>query len=211
MSVPCRIGDYTDFYTSISHATTVGRLFRPDAPLLPNYSWVPIGYHGRSSTIGVSGQRVPAPRSGKRSGEGDVPAFGPSQAARLRARTRRLHRATAMPIGTADRHGQRPRRRSSGSRSSTTGRPATSRPGSTSRSARSWRRTSRRRCRPWIVPIEAFEPFRTDLAFGRPIMRSRCLTSTAAYNRQQGAIDIKLEVWLQTSKPCATRASRPSS
>src|SRR6185503_4501818 len=49
LTVPCAIGDYTDFYTGIHHATTVGRLFRPDNPLLPNYEWVPIGYHGRSS------------------------------------------------------------------------------------------------------------------------------------------------------------------
>ena len=53
-TLPCRIGDYTDFYTSINHATNVGRLFRPDNPLLPNYKWVPIGYHGRASSIGVS-------------------------------------------------------------------------------------------------------------------------------------------------------------
>ena len=49
-ALPAHIGDYTDFYTSIHHATAVGKLFRPDNPLLPNYKWVPIGYHGRSST-----------------------------------------------------------------------------------------------------------------------------------------------------------------
>ena len=55
MGLPCHIGDYTDFYTSIHHATSVGKQFRPDNPLLPNYKWVPIGYHGRASSIGVSG------------------------------------------------------------------------------------------------------------------------------------------------------------
>lgn len=55
-SLPCVIGDYTDFYTSIHHATSIGKLFRPDNPLLPNYKWVPIGYHGRASSIDVSGQ-----------------------------------------------------------------------------------------------------------------------------------------------------------
>ncbi|HEY5718550.1 MAG TPA: fumarylacetoacetase [Motiliproteus sp.] len=59
--VPARIGDYTDFYTSVHHATSVGKLFRPDNPLLPNYKWVPIGYHGRSSSIGVSGQTFRRP------------------------------------------------------------------------------------------------------------------------------------------------------
>jgi fumarylacetoacetase len=52
--MPARIGDYTDFYTSVHHATNIGRQFRPDNPLLPNYKWVPIGYHGRASSIAVS-------------------------------------------------------------------------------------------------------------------------------------------------------------
>jgi len=60
--LPARIGDYTDFYTSIYHATNVGKLFRPDNPLLPNYCWVPIGYHGRSSSVQMSGQPVRRPR-----------------------------------------------------------------------------------------------------------------------------------------------------
>ena len=54
-AVPAHIGDYTDFYTSIHHATNIGKLLRPDNPLLPNYQWIPIGYHGRSSSIGISG------------------------------------------------------------------------------------------------------------------------------------------------------------
>ncbi len=61
-TLPARIGNYTDFYTSIHHATAVGRIFRPDQPLLPNYKWVPIAYHGRASSIGVSGQQVLRPR-----------------------------------------------------------------------------------------------------------------------------------------------------
>jgi fumarylacetoacetase len=60
-SLPAHIGDYSDFYSSIHHATAVGRLFRPDNPLLPNYKWMPVGYHGRSSSIGVSGQRFHRP------------------------------------------------------------------------------------------------------------------------------------------------------
>jgi fumarylacetoacetase len=61
-SLPARIGNYTDFYASIHHATAVGRLFRPDQPLLPNYKWMPIAYHGRASSLGVSGQQVRRPR-----------------------------------------------------------------------------------------------------------------------------------------------------
>jgi fumarylacetoacetase len=60
-ALPARIGDYTDFYTSIYHATAVGRMFRPDNPLLPNYKWLPIAYHGRSSSIAVSGQKFLRP------------------------------------------------------------------------------------------------------------------------------------------------------
>ena len=62
-AVPARIGDYTDFYTSIHHATNIGKLLRPDNPLLPNYPWIPIGYHGRASSIGISGQDVRRPVS----------------------------------------------------------------------------------------------------------------------------------------------------
>ena len=60
-ALPAHIGDYTDFYTSIHHATNIGRLFRPDNPLLPNYKWVPIGYHGRASSISISAQSFPRP------------------------------------------------------------------------------------------------------------------------------------------------------
>ncbi len=76
-SVPAHIGDYTDFYISIHHATAIGRLFRPDNPLLPNYKWIPIGYHGRSSSIGVSGQSFPRPQGQRSSGAGN-PTVGPS-------------------------------------------------------------------------------------------------------------------------------------
>lgn len=76
-ALPCQIGDYTDFYTSVYHATAVGSLFRPDNPLLPNYKWVPIGYHGRSSTIDVSGQTFPRPQGQTKAPTADTPSFGP--------------------------------------------------------------------------------------------------------------------------------------
>ena len=61
MYLPVRVGDYTDFYSSIEHATNVGKMFRPDNPLLPNWRWLPVGYHGRSSSIVVSGTPVRRP------------------------------------------------------------------------------------------------------------------------------------------------------
>ena len=79
LTVPCRIGDYTDFYTGIHHATTVGKLFRPDQPLMPNYKWVPIGYHGRASSIGVSGQVFKRPQGQTKAPDADAPSFGPSK------------------------------------------------------------------------------------------------------------------------------------
>ncbi len=78
-SMPARIGDYTDFYTSIHHATAVGKLFRPDNPLLPNYKWVPIGYHGRSSSIGVSGQQFHRPVGQTMPPAATEPVFGPAK------------------------------------------------------------------------------------------------------------------------------------
>ncbi len=75
--LPCRIGDYTDFYTSIYHATAVGKLFRPDNPLLPNYKWVPIGYHGRSSSIDVSGQTFKRPSGQLKPPTESEPTLGP--------------------------------------------------------------------------------------------------------------------------------------
>lgn len=75
--MPAAIGDYTDFYTSIHHATAVGKLFRPDNPLLPNYKWVPIGYHGRASSIGVSGQQFRRPLGQTKAADADVPSVGP--------------------------------------------------------------------------------------------------------------------------------------
>ncbi len=76
--MPCVVGDYTDFYTSINHASAVGALFRPDNPLLPNYKWVPIAYHGRSSTIAVSGASFPRPMGQTRPAGSERPEFGPS-------------------------------------------------------------------------------------------------------------------------------------
>jgi len=77
-ALPATIGDYTDFYIGIHHATAVGRLFRPDTPLLPNYKWVPIGYHGRSSSVVVSGEPIYRPH-GQSKGTADTPDFGPSK------------------------------------------------------------------------------------------------------------------------------------
>jgi fumarylacetoacetase len=79
MHLPTLIGDYTDFYVGIHHATNVGKQFRPDNPLLPNYKYVPIGYHGRASSVRVSGQPVIRPSGQRKPPEAEVPVFGPSR------------------------------------------------------------------------------------------------------------------------------------
>lgn len=79
LHLPAHIGDYTDFYAGIHHATNVGLLFRPDNPLLPNYKYVPIGYHGRASSIRPSGVPVVRPNGQRKPPTADVPDFGPSR------------------------------------------------------------------------------------------------------------------------------------
>jgi len=79
MRVPAVIGDYTDFYAALHHATNVGSMFRPDNPLLPNYKWVPIGYHGRASSIVVSGTPVTRPKGQTTSEPSGPPVYAPSR------------------------------------------------------------------------------------------------------------------------------------
>ncbi|ESQ93303.1 fumarylacetoacetase [Asticcacaulis sp. AC460] len=77
LHLPVRVGDYTDFYVGIHHASAVGALFRPDNPLLPNYKHVPIGYHGRASSIRPSGVAVVRPHGQTKPADSDVPVYGP--------------------------------------------------------------------------------------------------------------------------------------
>jgi fumarylacetoacetase len=109
MHLPCRIGDYTDFYVGIHHATNVGRQFRPDQPLLPNYKYVPIGYHGRASSVRLSGEPVIRPKGQRKPPEADRPEYGPSRRLDYElelgifvGRGNRL--GEAIPIGEANKH-----------------------------------------------------------------------------------------------------------
>jgi fumarylacetoacetase len=79
LHVPCFVGDYTDFYVGIHHATNVGKQFRPDNPLLPNYKYVPIGYHGRASSVRASGEPVIRPGGQRKAPDADAPEYGPSR------------------------------------------------------------------------------------------------------------------------------------
>ncbi|OKH83181.1 fumarylacetoacetase [Mycobacterium sp. ST-F2] len=77
--LPARIGDYTDFYVGIHHARNIGALFRPDNPLLPNYKWVPIGYHGRASSVRISGSPITRPHGQLKSADTPQPVLAPTR------------------------------------------------------------------------------------------------------------------------------------
>jgi fumarylacetoacetase len=79
LQLPCAVRNYTDFYASIHHATNVGAMFRPDNPLLPNYKWVPIGYHGRTSSIVVDGTPIRRPSGQLKGASDERPTFGPTR------------------------------------------------------------------------------------------------------------------------------------
>jgi fumarylacetoacetase len=79
LHLPCAIGDYTDFYAGINHAMNVGRLMRPDSPLLPNYKYLPVGYHGRASSVRPSGIDVRRPNGQRKRPEESLPSYGPSR------------------------------------------------------------------------------------------------------------------------------------
>ncbi len=108
MYLPAHVGDYTDFYAGIHHATAVGKQFRPDSPLLPNYKWVPIGYHGRASSLSLSGD-VRRPNGQRKPAAETVPSFGPSRNLDYELELGIWVGAgnalgTAIPIGAAARH-----------------------------------------------------------------------------------------------------------
>jgi fumarylacetoacetase len=195
LGLPCEIGDYTDFYTGVHHATTVGKLFRPDNPLLPNYKWVPIGYHGRASSIGVSGQAVRRPL-GQLMGPTGTPQLGPSQ--RL---DYELELGFVIGVGNA------------------LGAPIAIEGAEqhlfgvtlfndwSARDIQAWEyqplgpflsKNFGSTISPWVVTLEALAPFRAP--FERPAGDPEPLPYLdAPANRAQGALDIELEVWLQTA------------
>ena len=144
--LPVAIGDFTDFYASVFHATNAGRAFRPDNPLLPNYKYVPVAYHGRASSVRVSGTPVKRPQ-GQRKGQNEAaPSYGPS-------RNMDFELELGMYIGTPTALGEtvpvgKAASQFSGFVCSTTGRRATCRRGNTSRSGRFSARISRPPSRP---------------------------------------------------------------
>ena len=194
MTLPCRIGDYTDFYTSIHHATTVGKLFRPDNPLLPNYKWVPIGYHGRASSIGASGQTFRRPH-GQLKGAADAPVLGSSQRVDYELELGALigpGNARGEPIGINDAEEHLFGVCLLNDWSARDVQPWEYQPLGPFL-AKNFATT----ISPWVVTLEALAPYRR--AFTRPAGDPQPLPYLdSAANRREGALDIALSVWLQT-------------
>jgi len=196
-SLPCIIGDYTDFYTSVHHATNVGKLFRPDNPLLPNYKWVPIAYHGRASSIDVSGQMFHRPKGQLKLPDASEPIVSASK--------RLDHEleigifigpgnqlGEPIDIDTAEDHVFGMVLLNDWS----------------ARDIQAWEyqplgpflsKNFASTISPWIVTLEALAPFRT--AFTRSPEEPQPLSYlTSESNSAHGGIDIKLQVLLQTDK-----------
>jgi fumarylacetoacetase len=201
MGLPCDIGDYTDFYTSIHHATTVGKQFRPDNPLLPNYQWVPIGYHGRSSSIAVSqpglGHTFVRPKGQTKAADAVAPSLRPSARLdfelELGAFIARPN-AAGEPIAMLD------------AEDHVFG--LTLFNDWSARDIQGWEyqplgpflsKNFASTVSPWVVTLEALAPFRA--AFMRPAGDPQPLPYLDSQsNREHGAVDIALEVWLQTAR-----------
>jgi fumarylacetoacetase len=192
--VPCRVGDYTDFYASIHHATNVGRMFRPDNPLMPNYKWLPVGYHGRSSSLVVSGTGVRRPRGQIAENPGGPPVY---------SATRRLDYeleigallgpgnalGETIPIGRAEDHLAGLCLLNDWS----------------ARDIQAWEyqplgpflaKSFATTLSPWVVTLDALEPFRRPIE-PRPASDPQPPPHLAG---EPSTYDITLEVWLRSAR-----------
>ena len=193
MLLPAHIGDYTDFYASIDHATRVGRLFRPDSPLLPNYKYVPIGYHGRASSVIVSGSPVRRPWGQQKSANA-APVFAPTHSLDYELEVGILvgpgnPLGKPIPIDQAEQH--------------IFGLCLVN--DWSARDLQSWEyqplgpflaKSFATTISPWVVPLQALEPYRVPLrprAADDPAPLPYLQTSSA-----HPAIDLTLEVYLES-------------
>ncbi len=196
--VPARIGDYTDFYASIHHATNVGSMFRPDNALLPNYKWVPIGYHGRASSIVASGTGVQRPMGQAKDDNAAAPVFGPTKRLDYELEVgafigRGNALGTTIPVGDAESH--------------VAGLCLVN--DWSARDMQAWEyqplgpflaKNFATSVSPWLVTLDALAPFRAP-AFARAEGDPAPLPYlTAERNQQSGGFDIALEVLLSSAR-----------
>jgi fumarylacetoacetase len=202
MLKPAAIGNYTDFYASIDHATNVGRLFRPDDPLLPNYKYVPIGYHGRASSICVSGAAVKRPAGQFPATAGGAPQFAPTGALDYElevgffvgpgnelGETIAINQAGAHLFGVCLLNDW------------------------SARDIQAWEyqplgpflaKSFATSISPWVVTMEALAPFRAPASV-RPLGDPAPLGYlNSAQDQQSGGIDLTLEVYLRSARMRAT-------
>jgi fumarylacetoacetase len=196
--LPAAIGDYTDFYASVHHATNVGSMFRPDNPLLPNYKWVPIGYHGRASSIVLSGTPIRRPSGQSRAPDAEAPSFGPS-------RLLDYEMELGLFIGPGNPLGE----------------PVTLEHAEeqifgyclvndwSARDLQAWEyqplgpflaKNFATTISPWVVTPEALEPFRMP-AFARPVGDPAPLSYLdSRRNAESGAVAVTVEVYLSSAR-----------
>jgi fumarylacetoacetase len=193
---PAEIGDYTDFYASIYHATNVGKLFRPDAPLLPNYKYVPIGYHGRASSIVVSGSEVTRPRGQFLPGGSQTPTFAPTEMLDYEAEVgffvgRGNSRGEPIPIGEAEDHIFGICLVNDWS----------------ARDIQSWEyqplgpflsKNFATTISPWVVTWEALEPYRVPAFFRPPSDPAPLPYLSSEKDRNGGGLDLNIEVYIRS-------------
>jgi fumarylacetoacetase len=198
MHLPAAIGDYTDFYASIYHATNVGKLFRPDNPLLPNYKHMPIGYHGRASSLVVSGAEIKRPNGQTKAPDAESPVFGPSRSldyelevgffvgeGNQRGETISLSEAESHIFGLCLVNDW------------------------SARDIQAWEyqplgpflaKNFATTISPWVVTMDTMEPFRVP-AFEREVGDPQSLPYiTSENNQQSGGFNITLEVWLSSQR-----------
>jgi fumarylacetoacetase len=198
MLVPAAIGDYTDFYASIFHATNVGKLFRPENPLLPNYKYVPIGYHGRASSIVPSGKAVRRPRGQMAAAAGEAPTFGASRLLDYELEIGAFV-ARGNPLGEPVQIDE--------ARERLFGLCLVN--DWSARDIQSWEyqplgpflaKNFATTVSPWVVTLDALEPFRAP-AFARPAEDPAPLPYlTGGDDQRRGGFDVQLEVYLETPR-----------
>jgi fumarylacetoacetase len=199
--LPVAIGDYSDFFAGIHHATNMGRMLRPDNPLLPNYKWLPIGYHGRASSIVVSGTPVRRPRGQIKTVDAPAPVFAASrrldyecELGFVAGRGNRL--GTPIPLGKALEHVF----------------GAVLLNDWSARDVQAWEyqplgpflaKSFATTISPWIVTLDALEPFRCPAfarADGDPQPLPHLLDEA---DQREGGYAIEMEMHLRTAKMTA--------
>jgi fumarylacetoacetase len=197
MLLPVTVGDYTDFYASIHHATNVGSMFRPDNPLLPNYKHVPIGYHGRASSIVVSGTPVRRPAGQLKDPQAAAPTFAPSRSLDYEMELGCYvglgnPLGEPIPIDAAEEHLFGCCLVNDWS----------------ARDIQSWEyqplgpflaKNFATTVSPWVIPLEALEPFRVPELRRPPEDPIPLPYLDSPANRASGGIDVTVEVYLSSA------------